>query len=384
MASDEITGWREVEQWLSASVAEAERELPRLLDLPPHLLRQELEERPELRTPGMIQSLLDVVHKSLERFPVRTLELTSTLVIAAAGMEVPPPRRSVARRLQGQAWTEHARALLTMRRLPEAAEAIALARELFRQTPASGWYVATADLLDARIQHDLGRRDEALRLAGDAASLFALGRDHDRYLQARALEVWMLWTGGDRDAATRIWETVAGDAVERGDELLLAHLHRKVGVLELRYGSAQEAASLLAAALHVFVKAGLREEAVRAGWNYAEAVSALGRPHEAISEFYKVQAELLSLGHLVDAALASAEILELLLLAGREGEALRLADTLVFTFNETGLSLNALEAFTWLRACARRGELTREAVKEVRWYFEDLPQQPNARFRGAR
>ena len=52
-------------------MAEAERHLPRLLELPPHLLREEMDERPELRTPGVVEGLLAVVRDSLERFPVR-------------------------------------------------------------------------------------------------------------------------------------------------------------------------------------------------------------------------------------------------------------------------------------------------------------------------
>jgi hypothetical protein len=46
---------RELELWLNANVAEAERLLPDILDVPATLVRQELRMRPELRTAGMIQ-----------------------------------------------------------------------------------------------------------------------------------------------------------------------------------------------------------------------------------------------------------------------------------------------------------------------------------------
>jgi len=376
------SSWREVEQWLSASHAEAGRVLPQLLNLPTPMLASELARRPELRTVGMIQRLTAVAEEALDRFPLRACELAAIAVESAARMEVPPARVSVALRIQAQAWITHARALRGVGRIGEAAEAIAMARELFQQTPANEWSLAKADLLEAQLLHDLGRREEALPLVRRASSLFAFHYDHDHYLQGRMIETWMLWSAGDGAAATEVWRATVEEAEQYGNPALVAHLERKMGVFELRHGSDEEAARLLASALATFVGEGLTGEAIRARWNLAEAAAALGRINEAISELHKVRAELVAMGRLGEAALASMAGLELLLAAGRLDEATSLVDILAFLFRDAGMATNALEAFSYLRARAGQGRLTQDDVTHVRRFFEDLPQQPYMWFRG--
>jgi len=382
MARNGDSGWRGVEQWLSESLAEAERLLPRLLELPTPVLHDEVRARPELRTPGMMQRLIGVAQNALDRYPRQAWELSCIVVEFAPSIEVPRPRILVARRIEAQGWMVHARALRGIGRLAAAAAAVARARELFARTPAHNWSLATLDLLEAQILHELDGPAEALPLVRRASVQLALCNDHDRYLQARMTEAWILWSGGEREAATAVWQVTAELAAGRGDHTLLANLERKIGDFELRHGRAEDAARLLASALATFADAGMTRDVVRVRWSLAEAAAARGRVNEAISEFYKVRAELLATGDsFVQAALASAEILDLLLLAGREEEAAKLAGILVPGFRDR-LGTNALQAFTYLLARAERGELARSDVAAVRRYFEDFPQQPNAWFRG--
>jgi hypothetical protein len=70
----------------------------------------------------------------------------------------------------------------------------------------------------------------------------------------------------------------------------MGHITAKLGLLELRHGSAEDAAQLLVSALQHLDAAGLASEAIRARWHLAEALVARGRSHEAISEYHKVRA----------------------------------------------------------------------------------------------
>ncbi|HEV7768352.1 MAG TPA: hypothetical protein VGQ76_25355 [Thermoanaerobaculia bacterium] len=151
-------------------------------------------------------------------------------------------------------------------------------------------------------------------------------------------------------------------------------------VFQLRHGSAETAARHFSAAYAAFDAAGLTRETVRARWSLAETAAARGRFDEAIPESYKVQALLLADDRVVDAAIVSAEILDLLLVCGRIDEVLPLAERLVLQFAEAGLRLTAMQAWTFVRECARIGALTREEIAGVRHYFEDLPLRPNAPF----
>jgi hypothetical protein len=380
MIRDGLAALQELQSWLTAGAADAERWLPELLDLPASLLRGELDSRPELRTAAMMQRLIRVARDARERFPARARELTAVAVEYTASLAIPPPRASIGRRLHAQAWREHAHSLNGVGEVAQARHAIGVARELLQQVPASGWDLATADLIEAEIIHDLGQPDQALRLVRQAAAQFALHRDQEHYIEARMMETWIIWTGGDDAAATAVWNATAEGARQHGDSKLMARLGSKIGVFELRHGDAEKASRLLAAALEIFDAAGLTREATRTRWHLAETMVERGRGNEAISEYHKVRAELLATGALTDAALVSAEILNLLLATVRDDEVAPLARTFLFSFRDAGMFQNALDAFIYVRARAEAGQLTHDDVTAMRRYFEDAAVHPNAWF----
>lgn len=379
MRPDTFRSLRAMEQLLSASHAEAERLLPELLGLPGPLLCRELRTHPELRTPGMMRGLLTVAHDALDRFPSRAHELSVIVVRYAGMMAVPPALEDVVPLIQGEAWREYANALREVGRGGKAARALERARSFFAAQPAGDWHLATVDLVDARLLHDAGRDAEALRSIRRAADCFALFRDDERYLQARMFEAWMLCAAGDEEGAAALWNTTYEAARQHGGGLA-GRLASRLGVFELRHGSADEAEQLLTRALRLFVDAGLPEEAIRARCNLAEALTARGRFHEAISEYHKVRAELLARGKLIDAAVAAVEILELLVAAGRARETPTVAATFVHALRDAGMSVTAMEALAYLRGRAEADALTGDDFEAARRFFQDLPQRPYARF----
>ena len=382
MALTPFADVRDVERWFQASLAEAERLLPDLLDLPASVLRQQLRTRPELRTAGMVQRLTEAAHAALDRYPLRARELTAIAVEQAVSLSLPEAAATLSAQLQGLAWREHATALLGLLDTDEAQQAIDQARSSFGRMWAGERYQATVDLLEAGMLYDLGRRDEALLLVRRASTVFATVCANEHYIEARMLEARMLRETGDGRASTKVWRATVDVALQRNDRILMARFEAWIGRFELRHGDPADASSFFFAALTVFDEAGLKTEATRARRGLAEAAAARGRIHEAISEFYKVRAELLAAGSVIDAAIVSCEILALLLEGGREAELTALAHTLVTSFRDAGMTQGALEAFTHLRArtLAGEGNLTSDDVVAVRRYFEDLGQRPNARF----
>lgn len=382
MTQNATSGLREVELWFRASVAEADKLLPAILDMDPDVLRQAMATRPDLRTVGVMHRLTAVAAGALTRLPHRAHQLTSIVMEHAPAIDVTPEGAAMAWRIEAEAWKEHARALCALGRKHEARAALAGARERFAELPASVWYLATVDLVEAEILNDLRAREEALKLVRRASIVFAQHGDHERYVEAQMIESGIFWRAGDRDAALEVWEATAETARQRGDRTLLARLKGSVGLFELQHGNADGAAGLLAAALAVFDDVGMTREATSTRWHLARAAAIRGRIHEAISELYKVHTELLAARSFVEAAIVSAEILDLLLVARRDAEATSLTETLLFRFRDAGMGANGLQAFTELRTRADRGDLTRSDVAAVRRYFEDLPQHPNASFRG--
>jgi tetratricopeptide (TPR) repeat protein len=373
-----VAALRDAERWIDENTAEAQRWLPHLLDLDGPSLSAELALPPELR-PGIIRLLLAVAQEACERSPDRAHELTAVL-IEHTEWDAPPFMASLVSITKGQVWSAHASALRGLGRLLEALHAISVALNFLERGNVAAWYIAIAEVIEAQILHDMDQHGEALVLIRRAAETILLHGDRERYVQTRMIETSMRWDAGHHAAAGEVWSAAADEALQRGDRVLLAHFDNKIGIFQLRDGSAEEAARRFAAAHEAFDAAGLPREAARARWRLADATAARGRPHEAISEYYKVQALMLADGNVTEAALVSVEILEMLLIAGRHEEVLPLAEVLIDRFTEAELPWNAMQAWTFVEQRARTGRLTREEIAGVRGHFEELSLRPNAPF----
>jgi hypothetical protein len=130
-----MAGLAVMERWLQHNKAEAERWLPRLLELSGPDLSQELARHPELQ-PGISRLLLEVVDDTVSRDPARAHELT-TMVIEYTGSNMSPPRHRMEPFLCANAWTAHAAALRGLERHLEALAAIAVALDACRKRSTS-------------------------------------------------------------------------------------------------------------------------------------------------------------------------------------------------------------------------------------------------------
>ncbi len=366
------------QRWMAENKSEAERWLPYLLDLDGPSLSRELEQHPELR-PSIIQLLATVAHEACERSPERAHKLTAVLIEHTAWDALPLLAFMVPIR-KGEVWSVHASALRGLGRYEEARHAIAVAIDFLRRQVSTAWHIANAEVIEAQIRHDQGQRAEALVLIRRAAEMLLRHGDRERYVQARMIETSMRWDAGHHQAAGEVWSAAAEEALQRGDKVLLAFWEIRIGMFQLRDGSAEKAARRFAAAHRAFDSAGLSREAARALWRLAEASAARGRIHDAISEYYKVQALMLADGNVGEAARVSVEIVEMLLIAGRDQEVLPLAAALVDRFTAAGLPRNALQPWTFVEQRARTGRLTHEEIAGVRGHFEELSLRPNAPF----
>jgi tetratricopeptide (TPR) repeat protein len=371
--------FREFDEWLSDSTAEAEEIVPGLLELPAELLLRELRTRPGIRTAGLIGLLVTAVRESVDRAPARAHGIALAAARFARSAPVPPQFAFASRVMQGEAWREYARALHATARLGMAARAIRQARRFFADARGRHWHLSTVDLVEAPLLHDRGLRREALQMVREAAVRFQPG-DPDHFADARLQECWMLCDAGDRAGAARVFTSLDAIARSRGDAALAARVAAKVGAFELHKGAARDAYPLLAEAQKIFDQREMPEAAARTRWNLARAAGEAGRIPTAISEYHKVHAQLLAAGAVPEAAIAAAEILELLLQNGHEERVASLTATFVRIFRAAGAKPNVLKALLYLRRRASEGCLTREDVAAAHAFFEELHRTPRARF----
>jgi tetratricopeptide (TPR) repeat protein len=381
MTRDVKSGLRETQRWLSASIDEAQKLLPMLLALPAVELHRHVAANPPLRTAGVLHALLGVADDAIECVPHRTLVLTAVIIQHASSMEVPAGVPSMAVLLEGQAWRSRADALRRLGRLERAREAVAAARALFAKAPVNNWFLARLDLVEAPLLEEAGDRAAAMERIERAARVFGDYRDLDRYVQTVMMRASMMWGAGERDAAARFWRDASEAARERRDTALMATLEARIGLFELEHGDARHAAEMLESGLTLMDRCGLKKEAAHTRRHMAEAAAARGRVHEAISELYKVHAELVAVGAIRDAALVSTRILELLLLEGRESAVVGATEMFVRTLDGR-MPSRAFDAVTWLERRARAAALSHEDVRAVGLYFEEAPEnldlQPHA------
>jgi hypothetical protein len=372
-----LSGLHKMERWLEANKAEAAQWLPHLLELSGPDLSCEVARHPELQ-PGISRLLLEVVDDMAGRDAARAHELT-TVVIEYAGSNISPPSHRMEPFLRANAWTAHAAALRGLDRNLEALAAIAAALDACREryVGARAWSTALAEVVEAQILHDMGESTEALRLIRGGAEVILFHGDVKRYVQVRMYEALILWETGDGNGAADVWRSMAREAAQRGDALFMAVLENAVAVFQLRHGGAEAAARLFEIAHCIFDNEGLTREAIRARRGIAEAAATRGRLHDAISEYYKVQALALAAGNLREAALASAEIVELLLMTGREREVLPLTNSMVSVFTDAGQQ-NAVLSWLLLRDFSGLEQLTPARVDVLRNFFRNFVMQPHA------
>ncbi len=369
----------ELASWRAETQARAEAVLPELLDLPPAAMSRALARNSEVRS-GVIQLLLPLVTEAVEHVPRRAHELTSVMIEHVDQLDVPPILAMAVRCLSGMTWTTHAAALHALRKDREAQEACATALDRLRNEPAPPWCVAVAEAVEAAILHDLGRSGEALRQIRRAARLILRHGDQEQYVKARMTEAWIHLTSGDPGTAAEVWRSVAEEALQRGDRVLDARWSEAIGVYDLRTGRIAAAARHFSNARKGFENAGLAREAARVHRHLAEVAVARRRFHGAVSEYFTAFDRLLALGDPTGASLGAVEILDLLVLAGREDRVRSLAGRFARVFAATALPPNAVQAWAAVRELAAADELTRDDIAALREYFRELPLRPNARF----
>lgn len=368
------------ERWLATSEEQAEGLLPELLDLSPGDVRNHLLRNTHTITVSLINKILSVAHYCLDAHPLRALELTQIAVDFVDLVRVPVGSASVLLRLKGAAWKEHANALAGRGRLPESVEAIETARQVLKDAVEKGMLLARIDLVEAQTRIRMGEFEKAVSLTASAARALLDYGDDDGYMTARMTEAWVRWREGKADLAMEVWRDALRVATEQNNEPLRGRIYCNMGLFEVRHGLLEEGVRHLREATRLLQSARLTREVIRVRWNLAEAEGLKGNLNAAISELYKVRAEFLRIGAVLDAANASVMAVDYLIVAGRTRDIEPLAREMVRVFHDAGLTRNALEALSYLRSQAVAGDISRDDTRAVLRYFDDLPQQPLAEF----
>jgi tetratricopeptide (TPR) repeat protein len=283
--------------------------------------------------------------------------------------------------IEGDAWRECAAAHLEMAEFDDAHQAVGKARVCYARSKSARVNAAILSLIEGRTLFELGRWAEALASVDEGSrELIDSGADRKKYVQAMTIKAVILLGMGQPDAALDVFSAATNLATQSGDNETLAHILSNVGLCAAKLGDTSHAKLCFESSLQLFDDLGLTSEMPFVRTAMVSILKVKGRHNEAISELFKIRAEFLSLDIPVRAAIASLEIVELMLVCGRCAEVPPLCTEMVRTFTKARLQKNLLKALAYLDEVARGRLLAASDVIYVASFIERAQDDPRHTF----
>ncbi|MEA2163806.1 MAG: hypothetical protein QOK37_1933 [Thermoanaerobaculia bacterium] len=286
--------------------------------------------------------------------------------------------------LEGDAWKEHAAALLSAGDYSEADRACIQAASFYGVVAAEErFYERThLTLIQAQVAHFLGDSERGLQLADRAGATLARffptkKRDH---LRARTIYATILVASQRYDEGLRALEECAEVARRENDTETLASLVNNIGYVYMQLGNLKAARECLSMALQGFTSLGFKSELPRVHGGLARILTQEGRYNDAVSEHYKARAAYLELNMPVVAGEVTLRIIEALFAAGRLNDIPSLCAEAVETFTRAHLPREAAKALSYINVSARQRTLTADEVQDAREFFQRLQADPDEQF----
>jgi tetratricopeptide (TPR) repeat protein len=281
----------------------------------------------------------------------------------------------------GTAGEERANALRYVGRFKDAEEALDRAEEAFeRDDYVEPFDLAVVAYVRATVYCETERFFDAAQLARDAAMVFQLYGDKQRFLSARVVEAGSFYCVDRYAEALPIFEAVAVDARAARELWMLAVALHNAASCYTRLGGFEKAFAYYAEALAVVTALDVPTERARILWALAALKVESGRFEEGIPELEDAQHQLLTFGLMNDAALATLDLIAGLIATDVTDRVPELCRSVAATFAAEGMSRNAKKALAYLNETVGSGNAAPDAVRHVRSYLARLASHPREEF----
>jgi tetratricopeptide (TPR) repeat protein len=334
-----------------------------------------LAEHPEWRTAGVVRKLIAATDRAIDIMPADAVEITRMALEIAEGLRAGSYSSTLVARLRFAALLERAYALVCTGAYPEATSTLATADSL-EPIIGSEFDRARLDLVRVLVYRTLERRDEALLISHAAGRVFEDYDDFGRLAAARSAEAIILFHARRYQEAVAIHKALADDY--RVDPRWRASSLHNAALCYRELGQFDDSIQYTMRAIDAFDRQQMVSHRVKSRWSLARLLAARHRHAEAIQILPAIQEEFRDLGMEIDVALVAVDMAESFLALDRVGEisdACRVAMD-YFRSANLGYTEGALTALATLREAAARSTLTVADVRDLRAYFECLPQDP--------
>ncbi|HEY2094720.1 MAG TPA: hypothetical protein VGJ81_22910 [Thermoanaerobaculia bacterium] len=254
-----------------------------------------------------LRAILTQAHEDLDREPRRARLLTS---IAIRAVRLITPRNSSvpAQALAGIAWKERGNALRATGRIRRAGIAAEYALTRLGGSDALIVEHASALILKAQIEQDLGHDKTAIQLLELAGATFQQNREHRRYLQTIMLRGIIEYEAKDYPRARATFDAALTAAERLGDDREAARLRNNLGFCALHLRDLVTAWDNFLAAVTGFRALGMTAEIPRAEWGLARLLRDHSTTQELVADLRRVCAEFTQRHMPVEAATVLLEI----------------------------------------------------------------------------
>jgi tetratricopeptide (TPR) repeat protein len=363
----------------AAADAQARELVMPLVDSAIRFREARIDEDPRFCTLAVIRLLCKIANGMHERQPQFGLVLADTALRIAE--KLPEPLRGRSAWYTGTAWKERANALRYVGRFRDAEEALDWAEESFEgDDHVEPFDLATVAYVRATVYCETERFVEAAQLARDAATVFQLYGDKRRYLSARMAEAGSFYCVDRYAEALPTFEAIALEARAAKEMFLLAAALHNAASCYTRLGSFEKASAYYADALAVVTELEVPTDRARILWALAALKVESGQYDDGLPELERAHAQLVSLGLMNDAALATLDLIAGLIAVGDTDRVPELCRAVSATFAAEGLSRNARKALAYLSEAVGSGNAAPEAVRHVRTYLARLAVHPREEF----
>ncbi len=194
----------------------------------------------------------------------------------------------------------------------------------------------------------------------------------DDALKCRFLEGLALMESDELSAAMRVFGEIVDEAESLGNAKLLGSAYCNLTHLHAMLGDADAALAASAKAIPALRRQKDLISLAKVQWGVATLLRETGRLEASIEAYRRAQEEFASIGMRADVAALNLVVADLLLEAGRDGEAQREIALALPVISELKMAPEGMAALSLLRESARRQEINRQALRDLHGYFEDL------------
>jgi tetratricopeptide (TPR) repeat protein len=244
--------------------------------------------------------------------------------------------------VEGRVWLTRGQALRELGNLQEALQSLQRAGRILASGPISPVALAEAKCNEALVRHLIDESDAALRLIRTAIGVLIVHGDTAGTAKCRIAEGIVHFDHARFESAAAAFEEAFRLAVSAGDEATIATASLHLGHYAVERGDHQSGTRHYALAVHYFSREGLMSGRKRAGWGMARLLAAEGKFDMALRSLHLFVEEMTAAGLVVDAALAGAETVDVLMRAGREADAAAMVPAVLHTFTSRRMFRDAM------------------------------------------